>query len=240
MNIIDIGIIVLLIFGGILGFKRGFTTELVKTVGFIVVIILAFLLKNPLSAFLYEKLPFFNFGFLKGAAILNILVYEVIAFIICVVVFNLILKLVLIFTRIFEKALAATIILSIPSKIAGAILGLIYDYIVIFLVLYVMTLVGINVSLVSESQLREKIINNTPVLSSWCDKSVTVINEFRTLQEGYTNKAISTDEFNYNGLELFLKRKVITGKQARKLIDSGKLDKFNNYDDLLKEYEVEE
>ena len=48
MNILDIGIIIFIIFGGILGLKRGFTKELVEALGFIVVIILAYFLKNPL------------------------------------------------------------------------------------------------------------------------------------------------------------------------------------------------
>lgn len=45
MNVIDIGIVIILLFGALIGFKRGFTNELVRTLGFILVIILAFLLK---------------------------------------------------------------------------------------------------------------------------------------------------------------------------------------------------
>ena len=74
MSVIDIGIIIFILFGFILGFKRGFTTEIVKALGGVLVVVLAFILKNPLSIFLYEHLPFFNFGFLKGAAILNIFI----------------------------------------------------------------------------------------------------------------------------------------------------------------------
>ena len=48
MNILDIGIVIFILFGAVLGFKRGLTSELVKTVGFIVVVILAYFLKNPL------------------------------------------------------------------------------------------------------------------------------------------------------------------------------------------------
>ena len=48
MNVIDIGIILFIIYGFIVGFKNGFTKQLVKTIGFILVIILAYYLKNPL------------------------------------------------------------------------------------------------------------------------------------------------------------------------------------------------
>ena len=75
MNVLDIGIIIFIIFGGILGLKRGFTKELVEAVGFIVVIIIAYFLKNPLSVLMYEYLPFFNFGLLKNVIIGNIKSY---------------------------------------------------------------------------------------------------------------------------------------------------------------------
>ena len=83
MNIIDIGIILIIIMGGIVGFKRGFFNQLVSSIGFFVIVVLSFLLKNPLSVFLYEHLPFFKFGgIIKGVTVLNIFLYEIIAFII--------------------------------------------------------------------------------------------------------------------------------------------------------------
>lgn len=236
MNIIDIGIVVFLAFGAILGFKRGFTNELVKTVGLVVIVVIAFLFKAPLSNILYEHLPFFNFGFLKGAAILNILVYEIIAFIILVVILSIILKILMVVTSLFEKFLTATIVLGIPSKIAGAIIGLVYEYIVVFIVLYIMTLAGINVSLVNDSQLRNKIINETPLLSGICNNSLVVIDEFRALQADYGNKSISQQDFNYKAMELFLKYKIISSESASKLIEEGKLDTFNYYEDLLNKF----
>ena len=75
MNIIDIAIIILVLFGAVLGFKRGFTKEVVKALGFIAVIVVAYFLKNPLSIILYEKLPFFSIGIFKSMEILNILLY---------------------------------------------------------------------------------------------------------------------------------------------------------------------
>ena len=52
MNIVDVIIILILVSGGVLGFKRGFTSELVQSLGFFVAVIIAFLLKNPVSVFL--------------------------------------------------------------------------------------------------------------------------------------------------------------------------------------------
>ena len=83
MNIIDVLIILLILFGGFVGLKRGFTKELLSFVGFVLILVIAFILKNPISSFLYENLPFFGFsGSFKGITVLNILIYEVIAFLI--------------------------------------------------------------------------------------------------------------------------------------------------------------
>lgn len=240
MNIIDIGIIVILLFGAIIGFKRGFTNELVRVVGFILIIIVAYLFKNPLSIFMYEHLPFLSFGFLKGAAILNILLYEVIAFLIVFIILSVILKVLLMVTSVFEKLLTATIILGIPSKLAGAVIGFIHHYIIVFLILYAITLFGINASIINESKFKDQIVNNTPILSKILDDNVTVIEEFKTLKEKYNDNNIATADFNYQSMELFLKYKIISSESAKKLVDSGKIDskgiENNLLNDLLKKY----
>ena len=136
MNIVDVIIILLIFSGALLGFKRGFTRQLVSLGSFFATVILAFLLKNPVSILLYEHLPFFKFGgILKGVTVLNIALYEVIAFFIMVLLISLLFKVLTIVTNLFEKILKMTIILSIPSKIAGAIVGVIESYIWVFILL---------------------------------------------------------------------------------------------------------
>ena len=74
MELIDIIIVLLVIVGILVGIKRGFTKQLVCSLGTIVSIILAFLLKNKISILLYSNLPFFKFaGILKGVTVLDIL-----------------------------------------------------------------------------------------------------------------------------------------------------------------------
>ncbi len=236
MNVLDIGIIIFIIFGGILGLKRGFTKELVEAVGFIVVIIIAYFLKNPLSVLMYEYLPFFNFGLLKNVEIFNILIYEMLAFIICIVVLSVILRVILLATSVFEKILNTTIILGIPSKIAGAFVGLIHHFIVVFIILYILSIFCFDIDFVNESELKNKILNNTPILSDIADKGVEVVNEFLVLKDQYTDKTISESEFNYRAIELFLKYDIITPEALEKLIEKGKIDEFDNYGDLIKTY----
>ncbi len=240
MNILDIGIILFILFGAVLGLKRGFTKELIEAVGFIVVIVIAYFLKNPLSVLMYEYLPFFDFGILKNVEIFNILIYEVIAFLICIIILSAILKVLLLASSVFEKILNTTIILGIPSKIAGAIVGLIYHFIVTFVILYILSIFCFNVDFVNESTLKNKILNNTPGLSLIADRSVDIVNEFLTLKNQYTDKTISESEFNYKAIELFLKYEIITPDALEKLIKKGKIERFDNYQDLIKTYEVSE
>ena len=67
MNIVDIIIIVSIVLGVLIGFVRGFFKETVIFIGTILVVVLAFVLKNPLSLILYKNLPFFKFkGIFEG------------------------------------------------------------------------------------------------------------------------------------------------------------------------------
>ena len=77
MNIVDTIILLGLFLGAVTGFVRGFFKQTVIFLGTILVVVLAFLIKNPLSTIMYQNLPFFKFG---GLTALNILVYEVIFF----------------------------------------------------------------------------------------------------------------------------------------------------------------
>ena len=92
MNIVDTIILLGLFLGAVTGFVRGFFKQTVIFLGTILVVVLAFLIKNPLSTIMYQNLPFFKFG---GLTALNILVYEVIAFIIAVTILTLILAIII-------------------------------------------------------------------------------------------------------------------------------------------------
>lgn len=233
MTIIDIGIILILILGAIVGFKRGLTTQLVSTVGIILIIIVAFLLKNPVSEFMYKNLPFFDFGgLLKGISVLNIAVYEIIAFLIVLSVLVIVFKLLLKATKIFETLLKFTIILGIPSKIAGAVVGVIENYIFIFIILYIISLPVFNFNL--ESDYKDKILNNTPILSSVADNGLKVIEEFKILKEEY-DKAPNANEFNRETLDLFLKYDVVTVESVETLINKDKL-KIEGVETIINKY----
>lgn len=238
MNIIDFIIILFILSGAIIGFKRGFTRQLVYLVSFFAIIILAFMFKNPVSIFLYEHLPFFKFGgILKGVTVLNIALYELIAFLFMALILTIIFKILTIVTNIFEKILKMTIILSIPSKIAGAIVGIIENYIWIFIVLYILSFPVFNIDIINQSKYRNNILNNTPILSNFIEPTMNALTEFGELKNKYENTDNAL-EFNKETLDLFLKYDVITVESVDKLIEQDKL-KIDDVDTILNKYRGE-
>lgn len=236
MNIVDLIIIIIIAFGAVIGFKRGFTHSLVSAVGFIVITILAFLLKNPVSVFLYENLPFFKFGgIIKGVTVLNIAVYEILAFIVVLAILGVLLKVLMIATSIFEKILNATIILGIPSKIAGAIVGAIQYFVIVFIALYAVSLPVFNIDVVYKSKMKDIILNNTPILSNIVDDSVKVINEFVSIKDKYKDNNRNAEQFNKEVLILFLKYDIVKVESIDKLVEKEKIQ-INNIEEILAPY----
>lgn len=238
MNIVDIIIILFILMGAVVGFKRGFTKELVCAVSFFVIIVLSFLLKNPVSIFLYEHLPFFKFGgILKGVTVLNIALYEIIAFLVVMGILTVILNILKKATSIFEKILKFTIILGIPSKILGAIVGLIESFVWVFIVLYILNLPVFHINELDNSKYKDQILEKTPILSELVKDSVGVIKEFSELKTKY-EETTSPSEFNRETLDLFLKYDIITVESVDYLVEKDKL-KIDNIESILIKYREE-
>lgn len=222
MNVADIIIVIALVLGAVGGFKAGVIKKTADFVGIFLVIILSFYLKNYLSVIMYENLPFINFGgFIKGIEAINILFYEVLAFIIVFSLLMLILKIVLMLTGLIEKILKATVILSIPSKILGIVVGAIEMYVYVFLVLVVITLPIINVPYVRDSEISNFILHNTPILSSVSEEMVDTYNDIYKVVKDKDSK--SNEELNDEVIKLLLDKKVITKESLNKLIDRNKI-----------------
>ena len=236
MNIIDIIIILILLMGGVIGFKNGVIRQTVSFVGFFIVVILSYFLKDFVSVILYKFVPFFSFsGSLAGVTTLNILIYEVIAFLLVYVILMAIYHFIVRVTRIVETILKFTVILGIPSKLLGMVVGFIETYIMVFIGLYCLSLPIFKIPMMNESGVRNTILNRTPGLSSAVSKSLNVVNEFADLKEKYkdtTNK----NELNKETLDLFLKYNVVRYDTAQELVDSGKL-KIDGVESVFQKYE---
>ena len=222
MNIVDAVIILFLLLGTVIGFKQGVLKKTVSFIGLIVIIILSFSLKNYVSVFMYENLPFFNFwGLLTGLEILNVILYELIAFLLVFSILFIIFKVVVAITGIVEKILKMTIILAIPSKILGMVVGFLEYYIIAFVVLFILTQPIFHINILNDSKYKDFILNNTPVISSYAKKTLKTYKETWDIIKKHDKD--NTVNINTSILEVMLKNKVITVDSTENLIKKNKL-----------------
>lgn len=224
MTIVDSIVILFLLLGAVLGFKKGAIRSLVGLVGTIAVVVIAYYLKNPVADLLYNFCPFFEFsGSWQGLVTLNILLYESIAYIIVFVILYSILSLILKITGIIEKLLTMTIILGIPSKIIGAVLGFLEAVVFSFIILFVLLQFNGSHIWIKESSVAMSIIDKTPLIGSMVNETYEAIIEISKLDDKYKNSN-NLDGYNGEILSIMLKYHVITPETTQKLIDSKKLD----------------
>ena len=235
INIIDVIILFIIGFSALLGFKQGFIKSGVNFIGNILVIIASYSFKNYLANFLVTHLPFFDFGsYFKGISVLNILIYEAIAFLILFAIFKAILKIILHLSGIVENFLKATVVLGIPSKIFGLILGFLEGYIYTFIILFVLSLFSFSIELTQNSKFTAPILNYTPILTNFAKDTMNSINEIYSLKDKYKNIE-DKNEYNYEAMEILLKHKVVTIDTVEKLIEQNKLN-INSIDALISKY----
>ncbi len=234
INIVDAIIILAILLGGIIGFKEGVIKKLTSVIGLVIVVILSFTLKNFLSVFFYENLPFFDlWGIFKGIQVLNIVFYEMLAFILIASILTVIYRVLLGVTGLIEKVLKATVILSIPSKILGFFVGLLENYIWVYLFLFVLTLPVFNIKDIYESKSAMFIIEKTPILSKYTDKTLVIYNDLYSIIDNREGK--SNSKVNEEAMDLMLKYDIITVESAKKLIEKNKVQVSD--DSFISNYE---
>ncbi len=232
-NIFSIVIVLLILLCGVLGSKRGILKELVIIVGTIVVFALSFFLKDFIAEIFCTYLPFFNFKIPLGNLIsLNIIFYQLIAFLILVILFRLILQILIDVTGIFSKIINATIILALPNKLLGFVVGLLEGYILMFIILNVIAIPMSGSELFMESKVRQFIVNDTPVLKDSLGGLNYAIEDVLSLS--------SNDDRNTNDLkviDIMLKYKVVSTDFMNKVKETGKLDEISGLDNIINQYE---
>lgn len=228
IGIIDAIILLFILLGGVIGFKEGVIKKLTSVVGLVIVVVLAFTLKNKLSVYFYENLPFFDlWGVFKGIQILNVIFYEVVAFLVIASVLMLAYRIILGITGLIENVLKATVILSIPSKILGFVVGLIESYIWVYIILFILTLPVINLKDVYTSKVANYIMEETPYLSKYTNKTVKIYSDLYEIIDNKGNK--TNEEVNEEAMDLMLKYDIITSESAEKLIKSNKVNVSDDY-----------
>ena len=235
MNFIDILIIIILLSFAVVGFKRGVFESLIMFVGAILVIVLSYSFKDIIGNFLLLNLPFINFGkFMGGAVTLNVILYQTIAFILTSVVFTLAYKFLVSITGIIEKILRFTIVLGIPSKLLGLVVGFLEGYIIVYVSLFILSQPFVNINVLEGSTYATKIVNETPLLSSYMENSLEVFHEIEEV-----SKLKDVNEIYLKITDLILKHNVTKPSIMQELVDKKKIEVtgIQNVIDKYKEVE---
>lgn len=224
MNIMSAVIILIVLFYVVLGLKRGVIKTGVSLIGTIAVLVVSFVLKDIIANFLMEKLPFFNFGgVFEGITSINILMYEMISFIVVFVILYCILNILLTLSGLIEKLLKLTIVLAIPSKILGALLGLIEGIIVAFLVSFVFLHLAPTEKYVMDSKLAIILLERAPFIGRMTTSTTLALEDINKIVNSLKEDSNRSDA-NYQVLHQLIYWKVITVEEAQKLIDNKKIE----------------
>ena len=245
IGLVDLIIIVFIFLGAIIGFKNGVIKETTKFLGLFIVIIVSFILKDKLMIILYENLPFFNFfGIIRGLDAINILLYQLISFLIIFLALMFLLKVLVVITGLVEVLVKMTVFLSFPTKLLGALVGALEFYVYIFIILFVLNTPLLNLSYVNDSMFGKKILNDTPVLSDLTNDTVSVYSNIWKIIKNKDNK--DRKEINTLVLASLLDHKLISVESAKELVESNKIiikdnsildnyDEDSNFYDYIKE-----
>ena len=224
MNIISAVIILIVLLYVVLGFKRGVIKTGVSLIGTIAILIISYVLKDVIANFLMEKLPFFNFGgIFDGITSINVLMYNMISFIVVFVILYCILNILITLSGLVEKILKITVILAIPSKILGALLGLIEGVLVAFLITFVLLHLAPTEKYVMDSPLAIVLLERTPFIGRMTTSTTLALEDINKIVNSLKEDD-NRSEANYEVLHKLIYWKVITVEEAQKLIDNKKIE----------------
>lgn len=231
MNIFDVVIILMIAMFGVVGLKRGVLKELVVTVGSFLVFFLAFALKDVLASFFCQHFPFLHFTkSLGGVSSLSIVFYQLIAFLLLVIIFQMILRILIKVSGFIGKVIDATIILALPNKLLGFCVGIIEGYLVVFLALNILAIPLHGNELFKESKVRDYIMNDSIFLSDHFGGMNYALDDILTMDSKDTN----TNDLKV--IDTLLKYKVVSVDFLEQLKENNRLSDIQGIDEILDHY----
>lgn len=220
--IVDILIIVFLIGGIIVGYKKGFFENTVRLIGSIIALAGAYFLKNPLSVYFYTKLPFFKLpGALEGVSSINIICYELISFIIVWILISIVLA---ILAKIFKlERLTMTVVtkLRIPNKILGVVVGFVESYLFVYFGVMLCMFAANVFDFKMENRLANYVFE-TPVLHETFGPTYSALTDITLLAQKYEN-INDKMAFNAEAVEILIKYDLVSEENIELLIEQGKI-----------------
>ena len=226
---VDAIILIFLLLGAFNGFRKGLVKSVISFVGLIIAIVIAWYLKNPISEFMYTKLPFISFA--GNLSLFNIIVYELVAFLIILIVLLVVLRLITIATGLIDKIVGLVTGLGIISKILGLVFGLVESFVIAFIVMFLLYNFTTLNTVMDDNSLTTKMLEYTPILSNMTKDEFKSLEEISKLTDNYQE---GSKEYNQELFRILLKYDVIKVETAQSLIDSGKV-KFDGAQEVVNE-----
>lgn len=237
LNVFDIGIILLCVMFFIVGFKNGVIKEVCSLVGTIVVFVIAFLVKGFLGNIMCIALPFFELsGPLEGISSINVLLYQIIAFMLVFCILLSVYALLMGISTVIQKLVNMTIILIPISKILGGVVALVKGYIIMFAVFLLLMIPLKNESIYSDSRLVKFMLYETPVLSDSVSTVTSSMEEINELTSKVAKQKLSSTEANLRTVDIMLKYKICDEDLIRTLVRKNKLTNVDNIENVLAKY----
>lgn len=222
INVFDVAIVLLILMSAITGAKQGVLKSVVNFVGTIIVYIIAFALKDKVGVILCKFCPFFNFN---GYPTLNILLYQLVAFVLIAGILFAVFSFIMKVTRIIQRLVDMTVILKLPSSILGFVVGLFEGYIVMFIVLAVLALPFRNFEPYQESKLVNTIINDSPILTKSLGGVVDALTDVYQISSNMDgNGTDQKNQINLDIMGVYLEHNVVSKKDALDIVDMDKFD----------------
>ena len=166
---LDIVLFIILLFGTLVGLKRGFILQFIHLTGFIVAYIVAYQYYDDLAPKLKLWVPYPATA--EGPAILSLLegedleasFYRAIAFVILFIGTKIVMQII---GSMFDFV-ALLPVLKQLNRWAGSILGFLESYLALFVILYIGALVPVEQlqQVLEQSVLADLIVNHTPYFS---------------------------------------------------------------------------
>lgn len=166
MEIVNIVVIALLLFGVYLGYQRGLLKELTDFLILFLSSLLSGKLSDILVGLLYKYIPFLNFnGKSEGLKSINIIFWKLVLYLLLLVVIIFIFNKIINKTKLSSKILDSMVETNLINKVLGALVSVPLILTFIFNISLILSSPNFNFVSLNNSKLVYVIMTKTPVLS---------------------------------------------------------------------------
>lgn len=225
MEIVNIVVIALLLFGVYLGYQRGLLKELTDFLILFLSSLLSGKLSDILVGLLYKYIPFLNFnGKSEGLKSINIIFWKLVLYLLLLVVIIFIFNKIINKTKLSSKILDSMVETNLITRVLGALVSVPLILTFIFNISLILSSPNFNFVSINNSKLVYVIMTKTPVLSRE--------NMNLYANERYVIKRINEEDntiLNYKNVN----NDIIKYMLKTKLIDDDKMKDLEKLNKLL-------